>query len=85
MCRMDLDYGADGFRPCAHRASARAQVMRKHVDAIDKNEPLAQAGVSALRMFVAGDESGMICGSAAEVAHTMTTAMTRLCIRNDGA
>jgi len=52
-------------------------VMRKHVDEIGKNEPLALAGVTALRMFVAGDESSMIVGSAADVAHAMTTAMTK--------
>ena len=53
------------------------QVMRKHIDAIDKNRELALAGVTALRMMVAGDESGVICGSAADLAHTMTTAMTK--------
>jgi hypothetical protein len=52
-------------------------VMRKHIDEIGKNEQLALAGVTALRMFVAGDESGMIVGSAADVAHVMTTAMTK--------
>ena len=51
--------------------------MRKHVDEIGKNEEIALAGVTALRMFVAGDESSIIAGSAAEVAHTMTTAMTK--------
>ena len=42
-----------------------------------KNEPLALAGVTALRMMVAGDESHIIAGSAADVAHTMTVAMTK--------
>jgi hypothetical protein len=52
-------------------------VMRKHVDATNKNEALAEAGVTALRMMVAGDDSGIICGTAADVAHAMTTAMTK--------
>ena len=52
-------------------------VMRKHIDEIGKNEKLAQAGVTALRMFVAGDDTGLIVGSAADVAHTMTEAMTK--------
>ena len=52
-------------------------VMRKHCDALNKNEALAEAGVTALRMMVAGDESGLICGTAADVAHAMTTAMTK--------
>jgi len=52
-------------------------MMRKHVDATNKNEQLAQAGVTALRMMVAGDESGLICGSAADVAHALTTTMTK--------
>ena len=52
-------------------------VAGKHIDEIGKNEELAEAGVTALRMFVAGDESGMIAGAAADVAHTMTTAMTK--------
>ena len=54
-----------------------ATVMRTHVDATNKNEELAEAGVTALRMMVAGDDSGLICGSAADVAHTMTVAMTK--------
>ena len=52
-------------------------VMRKHIDEIGKNEELALAGVTALRMFVAGDDAGLIAGSAADVAHTMTEAMTK--------
>ena len=52
-------------------------VMRKHVDAPGKHEQLASASVTALRMFIAGDESGLIAGSAAEVAHAMTATMTK--------
>ena len=52
-------------------------VMRKHVDAPGKHEELASASVTALRMFIAGDESGLIAGSAAEVAHAMTATMTK--------
>jgi len=52
-------------------------VVGKHVDAIGKHEELACAGVTALRMFIAGDESGLICGAAADLAHSMTTAMTK--------
>ena len=56
---------------------AVCSVLRKHVDAAFKNEPIAHAGCLALRNFIAGDESGMICGSAADLAHTMTEAMAK--------
>jgi hypothetical protein len=56
---------------------AVCSVMRKHITAPNLHEQLADAGVTALRMMVAGDESGLICGSAADLAHTMTTAMTK--------
>ena len=52
-------------------------IMRKHIDAEGKNEELALQSVTALRMFIAGDDTGIICGSAADVAHTMTTAMAK--------
>lgn len=56
---------------------AVCSVMRKHVDAEGRNGALAESGVTALRMMVAGDESGLICGTAADVAHAMTTSMTK--------
>ena len=51
--------------------------MRRHVDAASKHEALALAGVTALRMFIAGDDAGLVCGTAADLAHTMTAAMTK--------
>lgn len=63
--------------PSAQGVEGVCTILRKHIDAEGKHEMLAAAGVSALRMCIAGDESGMICGAAADVAHTMTTAMTK--------
>lgn len=50
--------------------------MRAHVTANGAAAQLAEAGVTALRYFIAGDETGVICGSAAELAHNMTRSMT---------
>ncbi|KAL1527700.1 hypothetical protein AB1Y20_009086 [Prymnesium parvum] len=51
-------------------------VLRQHVTADGVNELLAHHSCAALRYFIAGDDAGVICGSAAELAHMMATAIT---------
>ena len=51
-------------------------VMRKYITAEGVNPLLAERGCTALRYFIAGDESAVVCGSAAELAHMMTKSMT---------
>jgi len=52
-------------------------VMQKHLDEEGKNQALAFTCVTSLRMMIAGDDTGMIVGMAADLAHMMTTAMTK--------
>mmetsp|Transcript_74899 Transcript_74899/g.206584 ORF Transcript_74899/g.206584 Transcript_74899/m.206584 type:complete len:186 (+) Transcript_74899:1098-1655(+) len=49
--------------------------MRRHVTAEGVQPQLAESGCTALRFFIAGDETSIVCGSAAELAHMMTRSM----------
>eukprot|EP00316_Scyphosphaera_apsteinii_P000934 CAMPEP_0119324990 /NCGR_PEP_ID=MMETSP1333-20130426/64651_1 /TAXON_ID=418940 /ORGANISM="Scyphosphaera apsteinii, Strain RCC1455" /LENGTH=534 /DNA_ID=CAMNT_0007332835 /DNA_START=8 /DNA_END=1612 /DNA_ORIENTATION=+ len=56
-----------------HGIQMVVRAMRKHAE----HEQLQQFGAKALRNFIAGDETGMVCGEASVIAHVCVDGMVR--------